>query len=35
LKGLSEALTAANADRSLRAIVLTGAGEKAFAPAPT
>ena len=30
LKGLSEALTAANADRGVRAIVLTGAGEKAF-----
>ena len=28
--GLSEALTAANQDRSVRAIVLTGAGEKAF-----
>lgn len=33
--GLTEALSAANDDRSLRAIVLTGAGEKAFAPAPT
>ena len=30
LKGLSEVLAAANQDRSLRAIVLTGAGEKAF-----
>ncbi len=30
LKGLSEALTAANADRGVRAIVLTGAGDKAF-----
>lgn len=30
LNGLSEALTAANADRDLRAIVLTGAGDKAF-----
>ena len=30
LKGLMEALTTANSDRSLRAIVLTGAGEKAF-----
>jgi len=30
LKSLSEALMAANADRSVRAIVLTGAGEKAF-----
>ncbi len=28
--GLTEALSAANDDRSLRAIVLTGAGEKAF-----
>ena len=28
--GLTEALTAANQDRSVRAIVLTGAGEKAF-----
>ena len=28
--GLTEALTAANSNRSLRAIVLTGAGEKAF-----
>jgi enoyl-CoA hydratase/carnithine racemase len=35
LKGLVETLTTANSDRSLRAIVLTGAGEKAFAPAPT
>ncbi len=30
LKGLVETLTTANSDRSLRAIVLTGAGEKAF-----
>ena len=30
LKGLSEVLAAANQDRSLRAIVLTGAGDKAF-----
>ena len=30
VRGLSEALTAANQDRSVRAIVLTGAGEKAF-----
>ena len=30
LAGLSEALTRANADRDLRAIVLTGAGDKAF-----
>ncbi|WP_051237605.1 enoyl-CoA hydratase/isomerase family protein [Ottowia thiooxydans] len=30
LAGLSEALTRANSDRSLRAIVLTGAGDKAF-----
>ncbi|HQD14334.1 MAG TPA: enoyl-CoA hydratase/isomerase family protein [Ottowia sp.] len=30
LAGLTEALSRANADRSLRAIVLTGAGDKAF-----
>lgn len=30
LKGLEDALTAANADRSVRAVVITGAGEKAF-----
>ena len=30
LAGLTDALTAANNDRGLRAIVLTGAGEKAF-----
>ena len=30
LAGLTEALAEANADRSLRAVVLTGAGEKAF-----
>ena len=30
LTGLSEALTRANSDRNLRAIVLTGAGDKAF-----
>lgn len=30
IAGLSAALTAANADRTVRAIVLTGAGEKAF-----
>ena len=30
IAGLTEALVAANADRGLRAIVLTGAGEKAF-----
>ncbi|MBS0315821.1 MAG: enoyl-CoA hydratase/isomerase family protein [Proteobacteria bacterium] len=30
LAGLTEALTRANADRSVRAIVLTGAGDKAF-----
>ena len=30
IAGLSAALTAANQDRSLRAIVLTGAGDKAF-----
>ena len=30
LAGLTEALTRANADRSVRAVVLTGAGDKAF-----
>lgn len=30
MAGLTQALTEANADRSLRAIVLTGAGDKAF-----
>jgi len=30
LQGLTEALTAANGDRGVRAIVLTGAGDKAF-----
>ena len=30
VQGLTEALTAANQDRSVRAIVLTGAGDKAF-----